>query len=128
MITLFCPVSHYCGTTLMYSVTADTFPIVMPSGAAGVLTGLFPRRKLPFVALILAVAILIGEGICLAEIPGLERIGRGHSESWAGLVIPFLSVGSFVLLLPAALGAAGIRWLVSRGRAPPTCPAARWRR
>ena len=100
----------------MYNVTEDTFLIVIPSVVAGVLIGLFTRRKLPFVALILAAPFVIAASIYLAEILRMESIGRGYSESWAGLVIPFLYAGTFVFLLPAALGAAGIKWLVSRKR------------
>jgi len=100
----------------MYNVDAATLLIVIPSVVAGVSIGSLTRRRPLFVALLLAAPLVIAAGIYLAEIVRLESIGRSHGESWARLVIPFLYVGSFVFVLPSALGAAAIKRLVARKR------------
>lgn len=98
---------------MSYSFNMDSFVIAGSSIAFGILIGLFAKRALPFIALILIVPMAIGGGVYLAELVHLRNIGHGSSESWAGLAVPLLSAGSFIVLAPAALGIAGIRWLRS---------------
>ncbi len=100
----------------MYTVNMDTFIILGPSIVSGMLIGLFVKRTLPFIALIFIAPIVIAGGIYLADLIHMRNIGHSTSESWAGLVIPFLSAGSFMFLAPTALGVTGLKWILSRKR------------
>jgi len=80
------------------------------------LIGLFVKRPVLFIASIFTVPITIAGGFYFADIIHMRNIGHSSSESWAGFVIPFLSVGSFMLLAPTALGVVGIKWFLSRKR------------
>lgn len=95
----------------------ETFILLGPSIASGVLIGFVAKRLLPFVALIFIVPIVIAGGIYFADhILMQTKLGRTYGESWAGLVIPFLSAGSFIFLAPTAIGVAGIKWILARKR------------
>lgn len=78
---------------MMYSFNMDNLILIGPSAAFGVLIGLTVRRPLPFVILIFIVPIVFAGGIYLADLIFMQkRLGHVYSESWAGLVIPVLSI------------------------------------
>jgi hypothetical protein len=100
----------------MYTINMDTFILLGPSIVSGVLIGLIAKRPLPFIALIFIAPVAISGGIYLADLIHMQNIGRSYNESWAGLFIPFVSAASFIFLAPAAIGAAGIKWILSQKR------------
>jgi hypothetical protein len=100
----------------VYTVNMDTFILLWPSIVSGVLIGWVVKRPWLFIMLIFIASIVIAGTIYLADLIHMRNIGQGYSESWAGLVIPFLSVGCFVFLAPTAIGVAGLKWIISRQR------------
>ena len=110
---------------MTYSFNMDSFIILGLSITFGVLIGWVAKRSLLFIASIfiapiaIAIAIAIAGKLYLGDLIHMRNIGHSYSESWAGLVIPFLSAGSFLFLTPTALGVAGLKWMLLRKRKKP---------
>jgi hypothetical protein len=100
----------------MYSADMDTLILVGLSIASGVVIGLVTKRPLLFIVSIFIAPMAIAGGFYLADLIHLRSIGHSSNESWAGLVIPFLSAGGFLFLAPTAFGVAGLKWFLSRRR------------
>jgi|CXWL01.1.fsa_nt_gi hypothetical protein len=71
----------------MYTVNMDTFILLGPSVASGVLIGLTAKRPLPFIVLVFIAPIAIAGGIYLTDLILMQKkLGHVYSESWAGLL------------------------------------------
>lgn len=105
---------------MMYPFNMDNLILIGSSVAFGVLIGLTVRRPLPFIILIFIVPIAFVGGIYLADLIRMQyRLGHVYSESWAGLVIPVLSIFIFEYLAPTAICVAGLKWILLRNMQRP---------
>jgi len=99
---------------MTYSADATTFVFVGLNVVSGVLIGILAHRTRTFVALIFTFPIAIAAGFYLAELYHLKHIEHSSGESWAGLVIPLFSAGSFAFVATTALAVMGLKWVLSR--------------
>jgi len=99
---------------MTYTIDATTVIFVGLSVGAGVLAGMLAHRAFTFIALILTFPVAIATGFYLADLYQMKRIEHSSGESWAGLVIPLFSAGSFAFVATTALAVVGLKWVVSR--------------
>lgn len=96
-----------------YAETGEIVFVGM-SIASGIAVGWYAKRALSFIVLIVALPIAVVSAIYLYDVYYMQHIGRGYGESWAGLVIPLVSIKSFAIAFPMALVVAGIKWGLTR--------------